>query len=190
MKKILVMFDCFGVLCDKLCSVFLDKHTTPELAAKITENLIAAAEIGEMSRDEFFDALCAELGMERSDVEAEFDSLTIQHKELVPVIEKIREFADVALLSNAYEGHAESVLQKFDLTKLFDKIFLSWQCKLAKPNPEFYLHGVKSFGKDYDEIYMVDDTQKNLDPLPAIGIIPIKYVTHESVVAALSKYIK
>ena len=37
---------------------------------------------------------------------------------------------------------------------------------------------------------MVDDTDANLAPLSKIGIIPIKYVSPESVTEALKKYFR
>ena len=88
----------------------------------------------------------------------------------------------------AYEGHSERILKRFNIEHLFDRIFISYKCKLVKPDKGFYLHCVNSFGKKYDAVYMVDDTEKNLVPLSDIGITPIKYTGVESVTKALNGY--
>ena len=190
MKNILVIFDCFGVLCDKVFSVMIPMYVSPEKCKEIDENIVSRADFGEMTRDEYHERMSEALGVSVDEIAEVIEKLTVAHSELYPVIEKIKEFADVALLSNAYEGHAERILKRFNIEHLFDQIFLSYKCKLIKPEKEFYLHCVNSFGKKYDEIYMVDDTEKNLLPLKDIGIIPIKYTGVKSVTDALKKHLK
>ena len=51
---------------------------------------------------------------------------------------------------------------------------------MAKPDPKIYLHCVSSFGKVYEEIYMIDDNWGNLQHLPEIGITPIHFKSPES----------
>jgi HAD superfamily hydrolase (TIGR01509 family) len=46
---------------------------------------------------------------------------------------------------------------------------------MAKPDPKIYLHAVSSFGKVYEEIYMIDDNLTNLTFLPEIGITPVHF---------------
>ena len=124
------------------------------------------------------------LGIDEDCLVLELEKLVVPHRELYPIIEKLKAVADVALLSNAFEGHAENVLDKFNINHLFDKVFPSYKYKMVKPNLDFYKLCVDSFAKSYDEIYMVDDTDQNLAHISEIGIIPIKYDSVESVVNA------
>ena len=188
MKKILVIFDCFGVLGERVGSVFMARHLDSEVKKKIEETLVIDGDVGKITREEFFGGLADAAGMTVDEVIAEYDSLYKLHPELIPVIEKSRSFADTALLSNAFFGHAEGIIDRFNIRRLFDKVFLSCDMKLAKPDPEIYEVARDAFGKDYDEVYMVDDTDENLTPLSDIGIIPIKYVSPDSVTEALAKY--
>jgi HAD superfamily hydrolase (TIGR01509 family) len=57
---------------------------------------------------------------------------------------------------------------------------------MAKPDAEIYLHCVSSFGKEYDEIFMIDDSLKNLEKLPEIGITPVLFTDVDSMLEALS----
>ena len=188
MKNILVIFDCFGVLCDKVFSTLIPTYVSEDKCREIDENIVGPAEVGEMTRDEYHEKLSEALDISVDEIINAVEKLTVPHSDLYPVIEKIKDFADVALLSNAYEGHAERILKRFNIEHLFDRIFLSYKCKLVKPDKGFYLHCVNSFGKKYDAVYMVDDTEKNLVPLSDIGITPIKYTGVESVTKALNGY--
>lgn len=188
MKKVLVIFDCFGVLGELVTSVFMKRHLDGEMIKKLGDGLIIDGDLGLVSREDFMKTLADAAGMTAGEVEAEYASLYKLRPELMPVIEKIRTFADTALLSNAFFGHAEGIIDRFNIRHLFDKVFLSCDMKMAKPDPKIYEACRDSFGKDYDEVYMVDDTDANLAPLPDIGIIPIKYRSPESVTEALKKY--
>lgn len=190
MKNILVIFDCFGVLCDTIFSVFFSANASEEKCREIYENIVDPAEVGKMTREECHEKLSKALGLSCDEIINAIEKLTVAHSDLYPVIEKIKEFADVALLSNAYEGHAERILKKFNIEHLFDRVFPSYKCGLVKPDKEFYLYCVNSFGKKYDAIYMIDDTEKNLTELPDIDIIPIKYTGVDSVTEALKGYFK
>ena len=46
---------------------------------------------------------------------------------------------------------------------------------MAKPDPKIYLHCVSSFGKVYEEIYMVDDSLANVEKLSELGIIGVHF---------------
>lgn len=185
MKKRLVIFDCFGVLCDKLLIAFIEKYVRSEDMLLIKETVIKPGDLGLIGRREYFERLSAIVGIDGDRLSEELEKLVVPHSELYPIIEKLRDFADVALLSNALEGHAEGILERFGISRLFDKIFLSYKYGMMKPDLDFYRLCVDSFGKSYDEIYMVDDTDENLEHLSDIGIIPIKYTSVSSVTSAL-----
>jgi HAD superfamily hydrolase (TIGR01509 family) len=105
----------------------------------------------------------------------EWEELFRVKDEMPPFIRKLRDSADICLLSNAPLGVIETQFEKHQLTPLFDKIFVSCNLKMAKPDPKIYLHAVSSFGKVYEEIYMIDDNLTNLTFLPEIGITPVHF---------------
>ena len=189
MKKILVIFDCFGVLCDGVTMRFLEGKAAPQEIERLASTICIQADLGEISRAEFMNETARTVGMTPEEVEAGFLALRKLHEPLIPVIERIRSFADVALLSNAMFGHGEMIIDGFGIRHLFDKVFFSCQHGMKKPDPRFYQLCVESFGKGYDEIYMIDDSAKNLAHLPEIGIIPVQYTCVEDVEHALQKYL-
>ena len=115
------------------------------------------------------------LGLDKDEMTAEWEELFVLQQEIVPVIRKLREKADIALLSNAPLGVVEGLLDRYALWDLFDETVISCNVKMAKPDERIYKHCISLFNKKYDKIYMVDDNLVNLEHLPSIGITPIHY---------------
>lgn len=180
MKNKLVIFDCFGVIFEEIAPPFFRKHFDEETAAALKEKFFVPADLGEITRDELFDNMSRELNMDRDYILAQWDELIRLREYMIPEIEKIREKADVALLSNAPLGFVEDLFEKNNLTRLFDKMFISCNLKMAKPDKRIYLHCVNSFGKDYEEIYMIDDSFANVEGLSEIGIKGVHFKNVES----------
>ena len=186
MKNRLIIFDCFGVIFDEIAPIFFRNHFEEETAAILKEKYFVPADRGEITKEELFDRMSAELGMKKEDILSEWDTLIHLRPYMVPVIEKLGETADIALLSNAPLGFVEEIFEKNNLTRLFNRIFVSANLKMAKPDAEIYLHCVNSFNKRYDEIFMIDDNLKNLEGLPGIGITPVLFTGVEAMLEALS----
>ena len=171
----LVIFDCFGVIMNEVAPVFLRKHLPKDKADKIKEELFVPADMGEVTYDELLDNMAKVLGMTRSEMEPQWDAMFSLREEILPVIRKLREKADIALLSNAPLGVVEGILDRYALWDLFDKTVISCNVKMAKPDEKIYKYCISLFDKQYDKIYMVDDNIVNLEHLPSIGITPIHY---------------
>ncbi len=185
MKNRLIIFDCFGVIFDEIAPVFFRNHFDGETAARLKDKYFIPADLGEITREELFDLMSAELGMKKEDILTEWEGLIRLRDYMPPVIEKLGESADIALLSNAPTGFVERLFEENNLTGLFDKMFVSSALKMAKPDAEIYLHCVNSFGKKYDEIFMIDDSAKNLENLHEIGITPILFTNLEDMLKKL-----
>lgn len=180
MKNKLVIFDCFGVIFDEIAPPFFRRHFDEETARVLKDKYFIPADLGEITREELFDRMSSELNMEKELILSEWDELIKLREYMVPEIKKIREKADVALLSNAPLGFVEDLFEKNNLTGLFDKMFISCNLKMAKPDPKIYLHCVSSFGKVYEEIYMIDDNLSNVEKLSELGIIGVHFRGVES----------
>lgn len=175
MADTLVIFDCFGVIMNEIAPVFLKKFLPADKADSIKEKLFVPADMGEVTYEELLDNMSKELGMTKEEILPQWEELFVLREEIVPVIRKIREIADVALLSNAPLGVVEGILDRYELWDLFDRTVISCNVKMAKPDEKIYKHCISLFDKDYDKIYMIDDNIINLQHLPAMGITPIHY---------------
>lgn len=175
MADTLVIFDCFGVIMNEVAPLFLRKFLPLDEADALKEKLFVPADLGQVTYDELMTGMAQILGMTKEEMIPQWEELFILREEIVPVIRKLGEKYDIALLSNAPLGVVEGLLDKYALWDLFDKTVISCNVKMAKPDVEIYKHCVSLFDKKYDKIYMVDDNLGNLQHLPTIGITPIHY---------------
>ena len=76
-----------------------------------------------------------------------------------------------------------------DLNKYFEKIYISGQQGISKPDLKFYEICVKSFGQDFEEIYMIDDSEKNLKNLDKLNIKSILIKSNEELFKILDKHL-
>ena len=116
MKNKLVIFDCFGVIFDEIAPVFFRRHFDEETAGTLKDKYFIPADLGEITRDELFDRMSAELGMKKEDILSEWNEHIRLRPYMVKEIEKIREKADVALLSNAPLGFVEKIFAENGIT--------------------------------------------------------------------------
>lgn len=186
-KKRLIIFDCFGVIFGEVAPIFFKRHCSPEQAPILKDKFFIPADLGLVTFDELFDSISEELGIPKDDILNEWNSLVRLNEPIVPVIEELRKTADIALLSNALPGFVEKIFDEHNLTRLFDRMVISCNIKMAKPDPEIYRYCVSQFGKEYDEIFMIDDNLANLEPLPALGIKPVHFTDIENMLKVLNK---
>lgn len=175
MKNRLIIFDCFGVIFDDIAPPFVKKYVKSDDADILKEKLFVPADLGEITYDELLTNMAEAFRLNKEEMTEEWESLFVTKPETVDFIRKLQGTADIALLSNAPLGVIENQFEKHSLSPLFDKIFVSCNLKMVKPDPKIYLHAASSFGKVYEEIYMIDDNINNLRFLPEIGITPIHF---------------
>lgn len=177
MKNKLIIFDCFGVIFEEVAPVFLKRHLPTETIDEIKDKLFVPADLGLVTHEELLSNMADEIGLPLEDVKTEWKSLFIIKEDTVTAIKQLKSSNDIALLSNAPLGVVENLIEKHKLSGLFDNTLISCNIGLAKPDSEIYRKCISLFGKEYDEIYMVDDSAKNLEVLPSMGIKPILFRT-------------
>ncbi|MBQ7294814.1 MAG: HAD-IA family hydrolase [Clostridia bacterium] len=187
MKNKLIIFDCFGVIFGEIAPVFFSRHFKGDEAVTLKDKYFIPADLGQITRDELFTLMANELNMDKQAILREWEELIKLNTDMPPVIEALGKKYDIALLSNAPEGFVEKLMKEYNLEPLFDKIFISSALKLAKPDPEIYRHCVSAFGKEYDEIYMIDDNIKNLEVLPDLGIKGVHFTSIENMLIDLGE---
>ena len=175
MKNKLIIFDCFGVIFNEIAPVFFNRYLPEEKASEIKEKIFVPADLGQIPYEQIFEEISKELNMPKEAVIEEWEGLIRLNEDMISVIKSLSKDADIALLSNAPLGFVERIFEEHSLAPLFDKIFISCNLKMAKPDIEIYKYCVMQFDKDYDKIYMIDDNIKNLEHLPSIGITPIHF---------------
>ena len=148
-----------------------------------------AAMRGELSGDEFWHAIGAELGLseEESDAlhEAYFvgDSL---NKAAVALAQQARAHGlRVGLLSNAY-GDLDGLLSEHGVLDLFDVIINSSAVRLSKPDAAIYHLACSRLGVPPEQTLFIDDRQDNVEGARKAGLHALRY-TGEQVIAQAAR---
>ena len=96
--------------------------------------------------------------------------------EMPETVEIIKELRDqgyrIVALSNFEKVAFTQLMAKFpDIFNLFDKIYLSADLQMLKPNPAIYLYVKQQEGlQDRNKFFFVDDQQENIDAAEAKDI--------------------
>lgn len=89
---------------------------------------------------------------------------------------KLRQKYNLYLLSNTNEIHWDWAIKhlfpyrNFGVNDYFARLFLSFEMKLAKPDPEIYRKVIEQTGIVPAETLFIDDTKVNCDAAECVGI--------------------
>lgn len=98
-------------------------------------------------------------------------------REKIEYIAALREKGHrIVMLSNTNEGHWDSVERIFHYTmgaplnEYFDKIYLSFEMNLRKPEPEIFEEVLRREGTEAADCIFFDDSEENCNSARALGI--------------------
>lgn len=178
MSRNLYIFDCFGVVISDVSTLFMNGRLNAEEQEYMRKHVFRSVDVGEITNEEMFDIISERYGMRREKVVKDWQSYECVLEETVELIRELKRNGQcVALLSNAWQGYIDYLFEKFELTDLFDKTFVSSNYGAAKPDEEFYRICVESFDEKFDKIYFTDDNPANLVELERFGITPILFIS-------------
>lgn len=194
-----VIFDIGNVL------VFYNHHTAAKKMSKlinISESKIfdvlhgkydefpKAADLG-ASSDKYWEIAAKILKIKKIS-SAEFDRLwnTIfwPNERIFPLLKKLRRKYILATISNLGVGHKKYLLKKYNLKKLFDRMFLSCDLKMRKPYPEIYHFVIKKLKIMPHEAIYIDDKLENVKGARKIGIHAIHFKNNQQLSKKLKKF--
>jgi putative hydrolase of the HAD superfamily len=170
-----VIFDCFGVLYPQPVGNFFRAHKE-YLKNGIDElhKLSLQVDLGEITRQDFFNGLETMTGISANEIRKEFDEQLHPDVQLVEAIEKMRSAHKIGLISNAGKEEIE-ILYRDKLDGLFDAITISYEAHSVKPDPEIYLLCVERLGVEPESCLFVDDTSANLAAAELLGMRTLLY---------------
>ena len=187
----LFIFDFFGVLSGEIANRFCFNHFNKDIALKEKENYFSSADVGEKTFEDILKQMSKDLNINYNDILQEFKNYGKINQELFEYILKLKKNSNIhtALLSNAPKDLHKLMFPQIDLNQYFEKVFISGQHGISKPNLKFYEMCVQSFNQKFGEIYMIDDNEKNLKYLETLNIKSILYTSNEELFKLLDKYL-
>lgn len=176
-KQITFLTDFFGVIVDEMGPQFFKKHFG-EQGSIIKDRYFNKVDIGEISFDEVLRMIAKDYDYKYEDVRDEFYSYLKLKPKTVELLKQIKKKANIVLCSNAGEHLVEDIISKFNLSPIFDKVFISYKYHMAKPDLNFFLLAKNSFPNSKTH-YMLDDNMKNLENLGKIDIRSLHFVSED-----------
>lgn len=184
-----IIFDYYGVIANdafwyRVKGIEAGKHKSDYI-----QKLSDEVNIDKISWREFCEAVAKDMDLPVGTVIDRY----ADHKINPGIVELISTMAQkyrVALLSNASAEQLLPVMAHLGLDKLFERIFVSSNLKLMKPDPEAYLAATKELGVEPLECVMIDDAQRNIDSAISLGMQGILFENTENCSVKLQALLK
>jgi putative hydrolase of the HAD superfamily len=170
MEKRLIIFDFFGVICSEIAPFWLEQYFSKEESVQIKADIVAKADRGEISEAEMMARLGARTGCTAQEVRCAWMQFAQIDPQMVALLGQLKMQYSLALLSNAPGEFLHRILSENQLYSYFEKIMISSEVRLAKPDPAIYRLLLKEMDITGEHCIMIDDNPQNLEGAAAAGI--------------------
>jgi len=100
-------------------------------------------------------------------------TLTLDHS-MITLLKTLKQHYKLFLLTNLNEFDWQAVRQ-LDLSNYFDDLFLSFELKMKKPNPQVFQTVVDLTGIDARDLLFIDDQMKNVSAASQLGMSSLQF---------------
>lgn len=183
----LIIFDFFGVLSTEVAPKFFLNHFK-ENSKELKDYYFIPADSGKYSFLETLKRISDDHNLDYDLVINEFKSYANLNQDLLNKILELKKNNYVALLSNAASGTFECLFGDFPFDKYFDKVFISCDYKMKKPDLAFYELCYNSFS-NIKEAYFIDDNLENVKVLENTKIKGIQFKNNQELFEFFNKNI-
>lgn len=162
-----------------------------EFSKASQSNLFDLLETGKIENDAFIEAIRHRLPKEVSDAEivSAWNSILLDLPESrLFVLEKAAENHRTFLLSNTNAIHIESfnsyLLEEHQLPSLepfFEKLYLSYEVNLRKPDPRIFEYVIQDAGIDPHSTLFIDDSIQHIESAKSLGLMTHHLVNQDLV---------
>ena len=180
-----IFFDFFGVISSEVAPFWFAERFDTEKAAQLKEEYMSPADRGDITLRELFVNLSNIGGAAPEEIHRDFIERAVLNKDLLPIMDRLRENYRVVLLSNAEPEFLHEILSRDNLYTHFDRLIISGEIKMVKPNPEIFNYALSAEGISAKEAVFIDDNPKNVRAAESIGINALRFTSNESLVESL-----
>lgn len=182
-----LVFDNFGVLMDVVYGSL--RHVLPVEARARLLSILDEADNGRISADDELKQiveLLNEYNLDGAEQVARAIQFSEKNDELLNFILEKRDQYKTAMLSNV-----SAVIWNYytpeQMEKYFDRVVLSYQEAIAKPDPRIYQLVCKRLGVEPSECVFADDNEVNVDAANKIGMHGIVFTSNGDYFAKLEE---
>lgn len=145
----------------------------------IHDPIFGALEKGDIELPEFRDKIRHLLNADVADaaIDKAWAAVIINSDQArIDMLKRIKEHYRICLLSNTNQIHIDTSFQRIntsfgvDFASLFEKVYFSYELKLAKPDPAIYEYVFKNMGIKAEETLLIDDNGPNIEAAAHLGM--------------------
>ena len=174
-----IIFDWGGVLTKgrwtkRLVCLFAEriKKTVEEIFDPI-DNVVVKLDVGSITVEQATEEInkITELDLTTDEVYDIFGNAINPNSDTINLLSTLNKTYKLVMLSNNDEITTRTLRKDHkDLLDLFDKIYLSWEYKIRKPDEKFFNLPLRELNLKPGECVFIDDKQKNIDAAEKLGI--------------------
>jgi putative hydrolase of the HAD superfamily len=168
-----------GVDIESLRSALREEFCTPPSGYSVTEKAVS----GRITGNEYIRAICDALGQSVSaqQIKAILQEILVGEKQ--EQIDLITELSALGLrqacMSNVDEVHWEKIAGMPNITKIFERKFLSFKEMLVKPEKAAFVRMCEILECNPEGLIFIDDRIRNVKAAQQFGITSILFSDHE-----------
>ena len=165
------VFDNFGVVMNELSYIWEKRHLTSDRELQERSDIGAEADRDEISADEMFRKYGKMIKQTGPEVRAEWRGTVRVNWEVIDIVKDLRKNGyKVVMFSNATSSILRDYMASFGILDEFDRIFISSEMKLIKPEPESFKYVLSEMGVRAKNAMMIDDRERNIAAAEAMGM--------------------
>jgi putative hydrolase of the HAD superfamily len=93
----------------------------------------------------------------------------------------------LSVFSNTNPAHANFLNEKYDLFRLFDNKFLSYETGYVKPKKQAYKYVIKKLNAKPSDIYFFDDASINVKAAISVGLNAFRVTSPQEIYSIMGK---
>jgi HAD superfamily hydrolase (TIGR01509 family) len=185
-----IIFDCFGVLAGSgFNETYRQAGGDVDKDAKFIKSVLHEATTGAISSQEFMTKVAGQIGITDEQWLEAVQKAEQPNIQLFEHIKQLKGKYKIAILSNANNGVMQMKFNPEQL-ELFDKIVVSAEVGMFKPDPGIYKLTADWLGVEPAECVFTDDKTVYCDGATAVGMQAIWYQNFDQFKANLEETLK
>lgn len=139
----------------------------------VTSDATKNFETGKISFDQFASDIISEFKVKLTpeEIKKNFCAITGPPKlKFFELFSELKKSFNLSILSNTNLPHVQYLREKYDLFKIFDNLFFSYEIGIMKPFPEIFMYVIKELKAKPEDILFFDDSKLNVDAASKVGI--------------------
>jgi HAD superfamily hydrolase (TIGR01509 family) len=188
-----VIFDMGRVLVDIDFDAFprmlgIDRKLVDRADEQAVQHAAREYELGRLETDQFFEKVDRVFKgkYSRQQLETAWNAIIVkENSAIVPLVDAIQARYQTAVLSNTSSIHFQKSCEVAPVLQKFSKRFLSYEIKLAKPDPAIYRYVIRTLSTDPGSLLLIDDVVENINAAVQCGMNGIVFEDIASLNSAL-----